>query len=847
MIQDKIFQYFDGNPDLHVLFIFDQMGMLQAEIAECDWPVGYRVVPFDGQWFTVKYNLTHDWKDDKVVLIFTGTRAPESQDEKMDFPLYGELKANMIYSEEDYLTFMQLRGIPDRFGPYIAAHIGELQLSKYNSILEQYYDSKTFSVDVCNRGLLSGYLNATKLLDWDEIVIRLICWDANPADKDKSASFFRLLRNNRDGMKALENYMMGICNVSYDVMSAQRMRRFAESFKYNSITQNLTAIGADDYKSLKINDSIMLQRLNSFRETAFSHPVLSEQFVKAIDTLAANIHEDKIISWYGDDAEYALVTEALSWPILAGILKDKAISDPVGSNERLRAFSLRLPAESLVQEVIDFLSNSCFLLEKMGALGSFALKSPQDYVTKYITEFYLIDAYYRNCVGEFKEIPASVPVYEALLSFKKSLDEEYSKKVNLFNQEWLRCIKESGTKPAEMPNILHQQEFYEKKLKGLDAKRVVIISDALRYEVAVDILNGLGSSLHEATIEPALAILPTETKYSKLTLLPHSSLRYDNGTLFVDGEILDTMAKRKAQVQKYEPNAVCIDFNEISNMSKNQAREVLKSKLVYIFHDTIDSISHDNPQALATACKTTVTELKKYIHTLHSTLNVTNVFLTSDHGFLFNDLPFEEKDKQKVDDNYEERKTRYYITDDTKDVFGVTKFRMEEASTMENTGKTVAVPNGSTRFNAEGGGYQFAHGGATLQEMLIPVLYSHIRRDEKKPAVGVTLLSTALTMVSSRLKFSLIQSDAVSELFSSRKILCGIYEGGNLISKEKEVSLDSTDVNPQNRFYPIELTLARPASGGILELRIYDSQDKDRLNPLAKAIVTNKTLIDQDF
>ena len=38
-----------------------------------------------------------------------------------------------------------------------------------------------------------------------------------------------------------------------------------------------------------------------------------------------------------------------------------------------------------------------------------------------------------------------------------------------------------------------------------------------------------------------------------------------------------------------------------------------------------------------------------------------------------------------------------------------------------------------------------------------------------------------------------------------------------------------------------------PSTGGILELRIYDSEDKEKLNPLAKAIVTNKTLIDQDF
>lgn len=847
MIQDKIFQYFDGNLDLHVLFVFDQMGMLSTEIADCQWPADYRIVHFDGQWFTIKYNLTHDWKDDKVILIFTGRLEPESQDERMDFPLYGELKANMVYSEEDYLAFMQLRGLPDSVAPFIAAHIGELQLSKYNSILEDYYAPGMFSIDVANRGLLSGYLNATKLLSWDEIVIRLVCWDANKSDKDKITSFFRLLKNNQDGAKALETYLLGICNASYEAMSADRMRRFAEAFKYNSITQHLTAIGADDYKALKVNDSVMLQRLNRFREAAFSHPVYGQQFVQAIEILAANIHEDKIISWYGEDAEYGLITEKLSWPIIGSVLKERAITNPIESNERLRAFSLRLPAESPVQEVIDFLSNACFLLEKMGALGTLALKTPQDYITKYITEFYLIDSYYRQCTGEFAEIPATVPVYDALQNFKKYLDEEYSKKVNLFNQEWLRCIKETGAKPVEIPGVLHQHEFYNKKLKGVDAKRVIIVSDALRYEVGVEILNSLGDAKHVASIEPALAVLPTETKYSKLTLLPHSELRYDNGVLFVDGDTLESTPKRDAHVKRYESGAVCIDFEDFSKLNQTEKRELLKSKLVYIFHDSIDSMSHDNPSKLAIACKAAVDEIKKLIPSLHATYNVANVFVTSDHGFLFNDLPFDEKDKLKVDDQYEERKTRYYITDDAVDVFGVTKFPMQDASTMKSAGKIVAVPNGSTRFNAEGGGYQFAHGGATLQEMLIPVLYSHLRREDNKQPVGLTLLNTALTLISSRLKFSLIQSDAVSEDFKERKVLCGIYEGGNLISKEKEISLDSTDVNPQNRFYQVELLLSKPASGGILELRIYDSLDKDKLNPLAKAIVTNKTLIDQDF
>ena len=846
MGQKKIFQYFEGNAELHVLFIFDPMGGITADLAEATWPDGYRMVEFKGDWFTVKYNLANAWKDDKVILIFHDQQAPNYQDDKMDFPLYGEMKANMVYSEENYLTFMQLKGIKGDFAPYIASHVAELQLSKFEKIMEPYYQPGMFSIDVCNRGLLSGYLGQSRLLGWDEIIIRLVCLDGSK-EKDKISAFFRALKNNQDGGKALEEAMTGICGVSYDSMAENRMGRFIESFKYNSIVQNLTATHADDYKSYKINSSVVLQRLNSFRETAYNHATLAEQFSKAVNYLGVNIQESKIISWYGPDADYGFVTEALSWPVIESIIKGKAISNPVESNEKLRAFSLRLPADAPAQEVIDFLSNCCFLLEKIGSLGSFTYKTPKDYITKYITDFYLVDSYYRQCVGEFRDIATTVPVYDSLMSFKKHIDSEYAKTVNLFNLEWIRCIKDTGIKPLELDGILHQQDFYEKKLKGVDAKRVIIISDALRYEVGVEILNGMGDAKHEVSIEPALAILPTETKYSKLTLLPHSELKYTNCNLEVDGEVLDSIDKRTAQVKRFEKDALCISFEDLSNYSMNQKREIFKNKLVYIFHDTIDSLSHDNPSKLSIACKTAVEEIKKLVPSLHATYNVANVYVTSDHGFLFNDIPFEEKDKQKVDDNYEERKTRYYITEASGDVFGVSKYPMSDVSTMKNSGKIVAVPGGSNRFYAEGGGYQFAHGGATLQEMIIPVLYSHLRREDTKKSVDVTLLRSSMDMISSRLKFQIIQSHAVSEDYKERRILCGIYEGTKLLTAEKEVLLNSTDANPQNRFTTVDLTLTTPSSGGLLELRIYDAEDKDKLNPLAKATVINKTLIDQDF
>ena len=53
---DKIYNYFDREPDLKVLFIFND-DFLADELREVQWKEGYRFVDFQGDWFTVKYNL----------------------------------------------------------------------------------------------------------------------------------------------------------------------------------------------------------------------------------------------------------------------------------------------------------------------------------------------------------------------------------------------------------------------------------------------------------------------------------------------------------------------------------------------------------------------------------------------------------------------------------------------------------------------------------------------------------------------------------------------------------------------------------------------------------------------
>ena len=90
-----------------------------------------------------------------------------------------------------------------------------------------------------------------------------------------------------------------------------------------------------------------------------------------------------------------------------------------------------------------------------------------------------------------------------------------------------------------------------------------------------------------------------------------------------------------------------------------------------------------------------------------------------------------------------------------------------------------------------------------------------------------------LTMVSSRLKFQLIQSEAVSMTVTERKVICQLFHGEEPVSVEKLLTLNSPDaVNINNRVYEVTMTLSKSVSGSMLELRIYDEDDAGRLNPI---------------
>ena len=850
MIQDKIYQYFERDPELKVLFIFNNE-FLAMELQEVEWRTGYRYVDFKGDWFTVKYRLDNEWQNDKVILLFHQPSPLEVKSLQASFPLMDVLAANMEYHSQDYAAFIQQNGLPDsdkQLVRFVERNIMQLQSDKMQKLFGSYYQDGSISYDMMVRGFLSSFMGMQRIMDWDSIIVRLLLY-GRKSESQKQLDFYVKLRTCKDVTDALNQHLIEIFGVTFNDNTEGKVADIVKVMKYNAIVQNLTPVDADNYKQSRVTDSYALQHINRILELALSQEKSAKALMELFNELGADIRDADIIRWYGTGANYYFVSEGLCLPIIRTLLEKDIETEPAAVINRIEELMVKHSENGALSRMMDYAILVARFYETALGLGSLTLNTADEYVHRYQTDYYLTDQYYRKATELYFKIDPTSELFDSIQKVKLSLDQNYSKLCNRINLEWTRCLKETGG--MDSVHLLRQDDFYDEKIKPIQKKVAVIVSDALRYEIAQELIGELAKSRHIASLKPALAMLPTETKYCKPALLPHHELKLygqgDEQDMAVDNRILSDTTKRCEHLQKYRDGAICVNFETVAEYNQDKNREIFKHSLVYIFHDVIDKNGHNGTsKEIVTNCRTAIKELATMIPKIHASYNVTEVYVTSDHGFLFNDIQFAEKDKHKINEECLERSTRYYLTNSEKEEPGVIKFRLDTVSGMLNACNVmVAVPQGTNRFAAPSGGYMFTHGGAALQEIIIPVIVSRQERTDSKQPVGVMVLDRKLSMQASRLRFKLLQTEAVSMDMKERLIKVALYYNDTPVTPIKDVILDKTDASLDNRKYLIDLTLNRNVDAKVLQLKIFDATDE--LNPLIKENVTNNTLIENDF
>lgn len=845
-IQDKIYGYFERNPLLKVLFIF-QDPFLRMDLQEMSWKTDYIYVDFKGGWFTVKYNLDHAWADKRVVLYMDMPSPLKQKSLQEKFPLMDVLVANLEYCPLDYAAFMQQYHLPASMTTFVEKNLQLLQSAAVMRLLQPYYEEGTIQKEIAVRGLLSSFLHQQRVLEWDAILIHILLLGRGSEQK-KRVDFFAKLRTAPLVKEALDGKLTAIFGVTYDDNTSDKIARIVQILKYNAIVQNLSPIEADDYKVNRINDAVALQQMNRILELALSHSKSAEAFMETLQELGQDIRDEEIIRRYGAEADYHFIPEQLCIPILRKLMEKYLPDEPQKVLNRIETLKLTHNNNGELNTIMDYVTLVARLYEQM-ASNARTPATPDEYVVRYETDYYLIDQLYRVCTETYYKILPTHPLYETAQDVKKTADGSYAKWCNRLNLEWTQCLLDGGGLNALYG--LRQQDFYSTLIRPIQKKVAVIVCDALRYELAKSLVQELAKSKHIAKISSALAMLPTETKFCKPSLLPHKSLTLfgttDEQNMCVDNKLLDTTQKRSEHLESYREKSVCVPFEEVAQYNQDKNREVFKNSLVYIFHDSIDTTGHDGTgKQIVAGCTQAIQELSTLVSKILSSYNVTEVYITADHGFIFNDMPMAEKDKLKVTDEFLEKKSRYYLTTSAQPVPHIVKYPLGEASGIDNSaGMYVAVPEGTNRLAAPAGGYVFAHGGASLQEMVIPVVTCRQERQDNKQPVGVMLLDRKLSIISSRLRFKLLQTDAVNMDMKERTVTIGLYVNDKPVTAIQTLTLDRTDQLLDARKVSVDLTLNQHVDVKVLQLKVYDIEDG--MNPIIKENVTNNTLIENDF
>ena len=370
--------------------------------------------------------------------------------------------------------------------------------------------------------------------------------------------------------------------------------------------------------------------------------------------------------------------------------------------------------------------------------------------------------------------------------------------------------------------VRNQYEFFARHvdpwLKEADNRRAfVIVSDAMRYEVAEELAGHLNGAYRvEAELSSQLGVLPSYTALGMASLLPHSKLEYTaKGEVLADGKPTASLEQRNTILSA--SGGIAIKADRLLAMKKEEGRECIAgARFVYIYHDEIDARGDKAATEGDTfeAVRKTIRELAGLVRHVVNNLNGNYVAITADHGFLFTETAPGDPDKSRLEDKPAGTvvaKKRYLLGYDLPD--HEQAWRGDTAVTAQaDSGMQFWVPKGNNLFHFAGGA-RFVHGGAMLQEIVVPVIkVKHLkdkgRREKTRSGnVAVQVLGTTHRITTPRHRFNLLQMEPVSERARAVTLKIAVYENDEPVTTIESVTFDSTSSNIDERQKSVILTL----------------------------------------
>ena len=493
------------------------------------------------------------------------------------------------------------------------------------------------------------------------------------------------------------------------------------------------------------------------------------------------------------------------------------------------------------------------LLGELAALN-LAMQSFDNGLERYRREWFRIDQLYRQFVVAARTAEYPKPL-EAL---REQVEKRYTNRyVYELGNAWQQQVDEVETWRSTA--LLSQTEFYVRYVEPLvrdgDKKAVVIISDAMRYEVA----DELGSLIRQedrfdATLEAVLGVLPSYTQLGMAALLPHSTLKHsaDAKTVLADDQPTYNTTLRSKILEAVGGSA--IQAEDFKALTADERRELYKgNRVLYVYHNRIDAKGDKlgTERQVFEAVEDSLRDIVDLVKKLASA-NATNIFITADHGFLFQDEaladPFFLSTKPQGDDLKYVNK-RFVLGTGLKVDPAFATFTAAQLGLDSEL--EVQIPKSIHRLRLAGSGSRFVHGGATLQEIVVPVLAVNKKRKSDTRLVNVEVWPGSDKITTGQVVVQLFQTEPVSDKVQPRTLRAGLYVGETLISSLVDLTFDQTSTDMRDRYQSARMLLSQESSdynNRAVEFRLTERiPNTNQWRVFAKAVYTLKRSFSSDF
>lgn len=512
-----------------------------------------------------------------------------------------------------------------------------------------------------------------------------------------------------------------------------------------------------------------------------------------------------------DQFEYAerLITSSLAEALNDGRIGDKELQTIIlkrRSSHWFQGYETKYQSLSYTSSYLN-----------MASLVNAEIHGLESGFKAYCDDLHQMDFYYRKFCLYYGRLDES-NIFDKL---SRKIENHYGNRfIFKLGTSWSAQMKQQEKWHNALPNP--QLKFWKSHILPYiqqNKKIFVIISDALRYEIAAELASLIRKEdRFEAELSAMVGTLPSITSIGMAALLPHETISFDaKHNVLVDGLSSSGTENRMKIMNRYHPDrSLTLRAEDVAKLPTDKARTLYTDyDVIYVYHNAIDAIGDKlaTEEKVFEAVETAINELIALVRKL-SSANANNIIITADHGFMYQRDELSEDqfldDKITLGEN-DQKLRRCIIGRGIKENPNLLIYKSVELGLSGDT--QIAIPYAGQRMRQAGSGSRYVHGGASLQEICLPLLEVSKKRVSDVAQVDVEIRrSGGKTISSGVLVFRLYQVQPVSEKMQGRTLRVALFDSaGEPISELKTMIFDSEETSDKARDIECRLTLTTKA------------------------------------